>query len=333
MEQFCLARVFAPSLGPLQSVERAEMWGVILALQSSSAVHLGVDNLGVVRHVSRLLDGHPGPVPFELVKDGDLLLLVGRMLRLRGLDTIRITKVEGHADEGMVRDGRVRELERLGNNAADEAADFCLRRVGPAVVDARRNLSGMCGRWYPVVLDLHRLFISISRAVVNHDDRDGTAPDSMVWSAGALPKRHRLVHAVRDRGIPARATSERVHVLASTICAENIAHWPYTAGLLVKWVAFLVSLHWPAGGTDLGVGGISYLEVLILYELWAGERLPLEKAHPRYLRPGRPISMSAVPSGPGIDIWRSCRFLGALMRSLCLLPGGLRRFCALLHWC
>ena len=36
--------------------------------------------------------------------------------------------------------------------------------------------------------------------------------------------------------------------------------------------------------------------------------------------------MSAVPFGPGIDIWRSCRFVGALMRSLCLLPGRLRRF-------
>ena len=51
------------------------MWGVILALQSSGAVHLGVDNVGVVRHVGRLLDGCHGTVPFELVKDGDLLLL------------------------------------------------------------------------------------------------------------------------------------------------------------------------------------------------------------------------------------------------------------------
>ena len=42
--------------GPLQSVQRAELWGVILALQCSSAVHLGVDNLNVVRHVSRILD-------------------------------------------------------------------------------------------------------------------------------------------------------------------------------------------------------------------------------------------------------------------------------------
>ena len=49
---------------PLQSVQRAEMWGVILALQSSGAVHLGVDTLSVVRHVGRLIDGRHGPTPF-----------------------------------------------------------------------------------------------------------------------------------------------------------------------------------------------------------------------------------------------------------------------------
>ena len=95
---------------------------------------------------------------------------------------------------------------------------------------------------------------------------------------------------------------------------------------MVKWVSFSGSLHWPVGGLDLGVGGVSYVEVLIMYELWAGERLSLERAVPRYLRQGRPISVSAVPFGPGIDIWRSCRFIGALMRSLCFLPGGLGRF-------
>ena len=47
-----------------------------MALQSSSAVHLCVDNLGVVRHVGRLQDGYRGTVPFEPVKDGDLLLLI-----------------------------------------------------------------------------------------------------------------------------------------------------------------------------------------------------------------------------------------------------------------
>ena len=107
---------------------------------------------------------------------------------------------------------------------------------------------------------------------------------------------------------------------AAVICADDIAHWPYTLSLLVKWVSFLGTFHWPAGGLDLGVGGISYVELLILYELWAGESLSLEKVHPRYLWPGRPISVSAVPFGPGIDIWRSCRFIGSLMRSLRFLP-------------
>ena len=69
--------------------------------------------------------------PLELVTDGDLLVLIRRMLDLRGRDTVRITKVKGHADKGMVSDGRVRELDRLGNNAADEATDFGRRRVGP----------------------------------------------------------------------------------------------------------------------------------------------------------------------------------------------------------
>ena len=49
-------------------------------------------------------------------------------------------------------------------------------------------------------------------------------------------------------------------------------------GLLVKISLFRRSLHWPVDAGDLGVGGVSYLEVLILYEQWAGERLVLEKS-------------------------------------------------------
>ena len=44
--------LFVSVRGPLQSVQRAELWVVILALQCSSAVHLGVGNLDVVRRLS-----------------------------------------------------------------------------------------------------------------------------------------------------------------------------------------------------------------------------------------------------------------------------------------
>ena len=94
------------------------MWSVILALQISRAVHLGVDNLGVVRHVGRLLDGCRGRKPFELVHDGDLLLLIDCMLRQRGLDTVCISKVKGHADDGMVLHGQVRHVKRIPPDTA-----------------------------------------------------------------------------------------------------------------------------------------------------------------------------------------------------------------------
>ena len=234
-------RGFSSVLGPLQTVQRAEMWGVILALQTSRAVHLGVDNLGVGR----------GIVPFELVTDGDLLLLIDRMLRSRGPDTVRISKVKGHADDGMVFHGQVRREDKLGNDAADEAADFGRRRVGPAVIDARRNLSGVSGRWYPIILDLHRFFMAISRAVVNHDDLGGTAPHPLVWSAGAPRKRRRLVFAVRDRaflpGPPRIWHSEWCQVPSVVVSNADVDLWPYTPGLLIKWVSFLNTLHWPVG--------------------------------------------------------------------------------------
>ena len=186
---------------PLQTVQRAEFWGAILALQASGAVHLGVDNLNVVGRAGRLLNGCRSPCPAELLNDGDLILLNGKMLGLRGRDTVRVTKVKGHADEEMVRVGQVREIDGIGNDAADEAADFGRLRVDPAVLDARRTLSGVCRRWCLVIMDVHRFLVAISRALVDHDGMEGTALDPLIWSAGALPKKRWLVDAVRNHAM------------------------------------------------------------------------------------------------------------------------------------
>ena len=102
-EGLLTCRVYWSVPGPLQTVERAEFWEVILALQAADAVHLGVDNLDVVRHVGRLIDGNLNSSPVELLNDGDVILLIDRMLQRRGRDTVCIAKIKGHADEGMVR--------------------------------------------------------------------------------------------------------------------------------------------------------------------------------------------------------------------------------------
>ena len=96
--------------------------------------------------------------------------------------------------------------------------------------------------------------------------------------------------------------------------------------LFGKLTAFLSSLSWPGEVSDLGPGGISYVELLILYERWAGERLRVEDSLPKYRRPGRSISVSAAPLVPDTHIWKRCRFLGSMLRALTKLPGGLGRF-------
>ena len=79
----------------------------------------GVDNLNVVRHVSGILAGRSGRKPFELCTDGDLLSLIEAIVRQTGAGTVRISKVQGHADEEMVRTGEVRAIDKVGNDLAD----------------------------------------------------------------------------------------------------------------------------------------------------------------------------------------------------------------------
>ena len=116
---------------------------------------------------------------------------------------------------------------------------------------------------------VHRIFIALSRAVMNNDESDGTAPHPLVWSAGALPDGAGLcMLCAITAQLPGPGLMIGLWVLPTAVCGC----------VLVMWVAFLCGLHWPAAGAELGVGSVSYVEMLVLYELWAGERLVLEKA-------------------------------------------------------
>ena len=241
--------------------------------------------MGVVRHVGRILDGRVSSRPCELLPDGDLLLLIERMLHFRGLNTVRISMVKGHTDEALVRAGAVRGLDKLGNDGADEAAAFGRRRVPWWDMDARQIFFWCLRR--PIVLSLHRFFIA------------GTSIDPLVWSAGSAPKKRRV--AVRDRFFVAS-----VGMLSNGLPFSII----YIGLLLIAVLVWVVCLLWSC------LFCMNFVRV----------RLELEKAVPRYRRPGRSISVSAVPFDPGTDIWRSCRFIGALFRGLRDLPFGLRRF-------
>ena len=111
--------------------------------------------------------------PSPLVNDGDLLGLAQGMVRSRGRGNTLVTKVKGHADEGMVALGRFREVDRIGNNEADAAADMCRRRVHDSIADARRLYNAACARWYPIVKELQHFFVAIARTVVDLHESGG----------------------------------------------------------------------------------------------------------------------------------------------------------------
>ena len=253
--------------GPLQSVQRAELWGVVLALQGAVRVHLGVDNLNVVRHVAPIISGRKEGRPFELCVDGDLLSIIENMIAKRGPNSTLVRKVKGHADMTMVQDRRARLLDKIGNDMADRAADCGRWRVHPNIIDHKRQVR------YPLIPDLHRFFIAIVREAVNRDGRGGTSFHTTCWSAGGTPKRRKVLQAVRELawvpGPPGLSDAGSVGWPAITFDRADVPRWPFSISSLVKLCAYLSSLHWPATVDDLG-GGV---ELLILYENWAGGRL------------------------------------------------------------
>ena len=53
-----------------------------------------------------------------------MVAVVQYMIRTRGRETVRVTKVQGHAEDSGVQRGRVRLEDQLGNAEADTAADW-----------------------------------------------------------------------------------------------------------------------------------------------------------------------------------------------------------------
>ena len=77
-----------------------------------------------------------------------LIALARYMIRTGGRDTVRVTKVKGHAEDVDVQQGRVRLLDKQGNADADAAADLGRRHQSEILIDARRRLLNTRSYWY-----------------------------------------------------------------------------------------------------------------------------------------------------------------------------------------
>ena len=97
--------------------------------------------------------------------------------------------------------------------------------------------------------------------------------------------------------------------------------WPCSVGILCKFSAFLGTLHWPLDTVDMGHFGISFLELLILFEQLAGHRFLSEKVTWPHVRAYLPV-FSSVPVSEGNEIRHGCQFISSLLELFGFLPCG-----------
>ena len=97
---------------------------LFLLYQAYSGIHIGIDNLNVLRGAAGLLSRKVPRSSLPIMKDGDLLSIIRSMLCLRGFETVKVSKVRGHATPAMVAGGDVRPEDLAGNNGAEAAADL-----------------------------------------------------------------------------------------------------------------------------------------------------------------------------------------------------------------
>ena len=106
------------------------------------------------------------------------------------------------------------------------------------------------------MLQLHRFMIAVARVTVNHDGRGGTAPDPLVWDQGGRKKTRRTdirinVDLASLPGPLGFLSGPWRQVHWGSITGADIAAWPCSVGILIKFTAFLGTSHWPVDTVDM----------------------------------------------------------------------------------
>ena len=182
----------------------------------------------------------------------------------------------------------------------------------------------MLGSFVPIVLQLHRFMVAVSRVSVIHHGRGGSAPDPRVWDQGSRIKQRRLdirvnVDLAMLPSLPGFLTGPGFRFMVGAFLVRTLLPGLFVSVCCVRSLFSEVL-------EDLGHFGVSYLEVLILFEQWAGHCLLSEKVTRPHERAHRPITISCVPVSGGIVMRQGCRFISSLVRALGELPGGTGRF-------
>eukprot|EP00969_Alexandrium_andersonii_P063727 2806526-Alexandrium_andersonii.AAC.1 len=114
--------MWAPAHDERPSSTRAEICGLIASLFAMRPVHVGIDNAACVSRARRILRDGSFAAVWGLSRDGDLWEQVAELIAQRGPESVRVSKVLGHADSDDVARGRTTKRHMDYNHLADSLA-------------------------------------------------------------------------------------------------------------------------------------------------------------------------------------------------------------------
>ena len=103
---------------------------------ANKPTHQATDSMAYLLKANQILNGQKPRKPFNLLPDGDLWSLFARLVKSKGPEAVRLTKVKGHTTDEMVSQGKVTKEQKEGNGAAYEAANFGVEQHGNTFLEA-----------------------------------------------------------------------------------------------------------------------------------------------------------------------------------------------------
>eukprot|EP00438_Fugacium_kawagutii_P029797 Skav231465 [mRNA] locus=scaffold1100:61137:62328:- [translate_table: standard] len=241
-----------------QSIDRAEITAINVALNMAEQVHIFSDSSYALGILQKILAGTPVGF-FQRAANFDLIIEMYRMVGMRTSDTIRWTKLRSHTQLTEYVD-MLELYHALGNDAADEAAKGCHEAVP---VDTQHMVDAISAHeelWSKKFMEFCKFSCSMTYMVSNFFSQDQRTNNQCDRP---------------DRGLELAAWNYECPKMSFAIprTPEWESNFLYGEQFMLALRLWLEALQWPVDEVE-DSPGITWLELYVDFVVATGVRTP-----------------------------------------------------------
>lgn len=284
--------ILLPIPGRINSSTRSEAHGLLIAICTRGAVHIGIDNQTVVERACQLLKiaehlctarqieatmetthglafeiarrlRKPERKHWAMQRDGDVWAAIWNVMLAKGPTAIRVSKVKGHATEKDVTEGRTTAVHRACNNVADGLVKEATALHGKSTNDLAYWLEAR-HRMYTTLMKDVQLFI-ITIIIADKEERDKRRKQANPFNKPVTIKVRMPIKLHYNIDIAQRSFNIKELPSAPHKHSNNLG-----ALCLVHRFLRLLSIR----PTMQGEPGVTWIELLVAFEAHGGKLEP-----------------------------------------------------------